>query len=133
MLRYNIMDSPASAAPRSSDVLLVEDDPNVLGFMAELLADDGLEVACASDAVAALALLEQGLAPSVLVTDIHLAGSLSGLELARAVAGVWPQIRLLIISGESRPAHDLYPAGAMFFTKPFAPGALVAMIRASDW
>ena len=127
------MDPDPRAARKTSDVLLVEDDPSVLQFIADLLAGDGLEVACASNAVAALALLEDGLTPSVLVTDIHLAGNLSGLELARAVAGVWPQIRLLIISGESRPAQDLYPERAMFFTKPFAAGALIEMIRSSDW
>jgi DNA-binding NtrC family response regulator len=120
-------------SPSRQDVLLVEDDPSVMELMADVLSQDGLEVACASNAVAALAMLEEGLAPSVLVTDIHLAGHLSGLSLARAVAEVWPQIRLLIISGESRPAPDLYPERAMFFTKPFAPGALVAMVRSSDW
>ena len=127
------MDSDPRAARKLSDVLLVEDDPAVLALMCDVLTLDGLEVACASNAVAALAMLEDGLSPSVLVTDIHLAGQLSGLELARAVAEAWPGIRLLIISGESRPAHDLYPDGAMFFTKPFATGALVAMIRSSDW
>ena len=127
------MESDPRAARKISDVLLVEDDPAVLELMADVLMQDGLEVACASNAVAALAMLEEGLAPSVLVTDIHLAGHLSGLALARAVAEVWPQIRLLIISGESRPTHDLYPERAMFFTKPFATGALVAMIRSDDW
>ena len=114
-------------------MLLVEDDPSVLAFIAELLAENGLAVACASKAVDALAMLEEGLIPSVLVTDIHLAGTLSGLELAQSVSRNWPQVRLLIISGASRPAHHQYPARAMFFTKPFAPGALVAMIRSSDW
>ena len=132
-VRFSGMDPVPRVTCKSSDVLLVEDDPAVLQFMADLLAEDGLEVACASDAVAALALLESGLAPSVLVTDIHLAGNLSGLQLARAVGEVWPEIRLLIISGESRPTHDLYPARAIFFTKPFAPGALVSMIRGNDW
>jgi CheY-like chemotaxis protein len=114
-------------------ILLVEDDPSVLEFMAELLGEDGLEVACASNALDALAMLEEGPVPSVLVTDIHLAGSLGGLELARTVAEVWPQVRLLIISGEVRPARDLYPERAMFFTKPFAAGALVSMIRSNEW
>ena len=132
-MRFSGMIASPRAAPGFSDVLVVEDDPAVLQFMADVLAADGLEVACARDAVAALALLEQGLTPAVLVTDIHLAGSLSGLQLARAVAEAWPQIRLLIVSGESRPSQDLYPERAMFFTKPFAPGALVAIIRSQDW
>jgi len=131
--RFSVMDPEPRAAPKISDVLLVEDDPAVLALMADVLTQDGLEVACASNAVAALAMLEEGLSPSVLVTDIHLAGQLSGLELARAVADAWPGIRLLIISGETRPAHDLYPERAMFFTKPFATGALVAMVRSPDW
>jgi DNA-binding NtrC family response regulator len=132
-MRFTGMSSSPRAAPAFPDVLVVEDDPAVLQFMAGVLAEDGFNVSCASDAVAALALLEQGLSPSVLVTDIHLAGNLSGLQLARAVAEAWPRIRLLIVSGESRPSQDLYPERAMFFTKPFAPGALVAIIRSSDW
>ncbi len=114
-------------------MLLVEDDPALLDYLADLLAQDGLQVACARTAVEALALLEAGLAPAILVTDIHLAGTLSGLDLARSVAQCWPGIRLLIMSGECRPAHDQYPPRALFFTKPFAPGALIAVVRSSDW
>ena len=105
----------------------------MLAFLADLLAGDGLRVACASTAVEALALLEAGPAPAIMVTDINLAGRLSGLELARSVAECWPSVRLLIMSGESRPAQDQYPPRAMFFTKPFAPGALIAMVRSSEW
>ena len=105
----------------------------MLAFLAELLAGDGLNVTCARTAVEALALLEAGPAPAILVTDINLAGRLSGLDLARSVAECWPGIRLLIMSGESRPAQDQYPPRALFFTKPFAPGALIAVVRSSDW
>ena len=113
--------------------MLVEDDPSLLDFLAELLIADGLKVACARTAVEALAMLEAGPAPATLVTDIHLAGTLSGLDLARSVAGGWPQVRLLLISGACRPAHDQYPPDALFFTKPFAPGALIAVVRNRDW
>jgi len=105
----------------------------VLAFLAELLTGDGLRVACARTAVEALALLETGPAPAILVTDINLAGRLSGLDLARSVAECWPDVRLLIMSGESRPAQDQYPPRALFFTKPFAPGALIAVVRSQDW
>ena len=102
-------------------------------FLADLLAGDGLQVAVAQTAVEALALLETGLMPAIMVTDIHLAGTLSGLDLARSVSQCWPEIRLLIISGESRPAQDQYPPRALFFTKPFAPGALIAVVRNNEW
>ena len=121
------------ASPESCDVLLVEDDPSLLDFLAELLTGDGLQVARARTAIEALALLESGPLPAILVTDIHLAGTLSGLDLARSVAEGWPAVRLLIMSGECRPAHDQYPPRALFFTKPFAPGALIAVVRSSDW
>ena len=105
----------------------------MLEFLAELLTGDGLSVACARTAVEALALLEAGPPPTILVTDINLAGRLSGLDLARSVAECWPGIRLLIMSGQSRPAQDQYPPRALFFTKPFAPGALITVVRSSDW
>ena len=105
----------------------------MLRFLDDLLAGDGLRVAAVRTAVEALALLEAGPLPAILVTDIHLAGTLSGLDLARSVARCWPGVRLLIMSGESRPAHDQYPARALFFTKPFAPGALISIVRSSEW
>jgi DNA-binding NtrC family response regulator len=127
------MNPPPSAPPAPADVLLVEDDPLLLDQMAELLGLDGLSVASASSAVDALTLLERGMAPAVLVTDINLAGQLSGLNLARIVAETWPAIRLVIVSGACRPPADQYPSGAIFFTKPFASGALTAIVRSTDW
>jgi DNA-binding NtrC family response regulator len=127
------VEAGSRAAPAPADVLLVEDDPALLAFLADLLAGDGLNVACARTAVEALVLLEAGPLPAILITDINLAGRLSGLDLARSVAECWPGIRLLIMSGQSRPAQDQYPPRALFFTKPFAPGALIAVVRSSDW
>ena len=60
---------PETLAP----ILVVEDDPTILEFTAELLADDGLEVIRARDCEEALAVMEGGRIPSVLVTDIGLA------------------------------------------------------------
>ena len=116
-----------------SKVLLVEDDPSLLAYMADLLSDDGLEVSCASRGAEALAILEAGPPPCVLVTDINLSGEPDGLALARAVAERWPRTKVLIVSGECRPSHAQYPDRAIFFTKPFAGAALVEMIRSKDW
>ncbi|HWT11900.1 MAG TPA: response regulator [Allosphingosinicella sp.] len=116
-----------------SAVLLVEDDHLILDSTARLLADDGLEVTCASNAEQALAILGDGRIPSILVTDINLDGPSSGLDLARSVAEAWPDVRLILISGETRPAPGHYPEKAVFFTKPYASGALLTLIRSSDW
>ncbi len=114
-------------------ILVVEDDPAILEFTAELLADDGLEVIRARDCGEALAVMESGRIPSVLVTDIGLAEGPSGLDLAALVAERWPNVKLLIVSGQCRPKPDSYPQQAIFFTKPYAHGALVSMIRSNDW
>ena len=120
---------PESSLP----ILLVEDDPIVLDATAELLADGGCAVRRARDADEAMAVLSEGPLPAVLVTDISLRDDRSGLDLARAVAERWPQVKLLIVSGEHRPPPEDYPEGALFFTKPYASGALLAMVKRSDW
>lgn len=112
----------------SSLVLLVEDDPQVLDFTAELLSSGGHDVLRASSCEEALAILESGPVPGTVVTDIGLACDGSGLDLARTVAERWPGIRLLIVSGECRPPREDYPEDAIFFTKPYARDALLLVV-----
>jgi CheY-like chemotaxis protein len=113
-------------------ILLVDDEPLVLHTTAELLADDGYDVLEASSYDDALALIEASPDTSVLVTDINLSGRPDGIALARSVAERWP--RILIVSGAVRPAGGEYPASAIFFTKPYAPGALLTLVKdCADW
>jgi CheY-like chemotaxis protein len=114
-------------------ILLVEDDPLVLDSTAALLSDGGCDVRCAGSAEEAIACLEEGPPPAVLVTDIALEGGPSGLDLVRTVAERWPDVKLLIVSGSERPCRDDYPEQALFFTKPYAGGALLAMVKDRDW
>lgn len=114
-------------------VLLVEDDHLTLQATADLLTGDGLEVVCASSSEQAMALLADGLEPSLVITDIHLGGETDGLDLARTVAQDLPDARLILISGECRPAAGDYPEKALFLTKPYASGGLLTLVRSSDW
>jgi DNA-binding NtrC family response regulator len=120
-------------ANASAPVLLVEDDPLILESTADLLAGSGCDVLRACSFAEAMQLLEAGPVPPVVVTDISLADGSSGLDLARTVAERWPQTRVLIVSGACRPAPGEYPKGALFFTKPYASGALVAMVKGENW
>ncbi len=117
----------------SVPILLVEDDPLVLDVTAELLSDGGCEVRRCCTAEEALAALQEGPLPAVLVTDICLESADAGLDLARTVAERWPEVKLLIVSGSARPPRDDYPERALFFTKPYADGALLAMVKDRDW
>jgi CheY-like chemotaxis protein len=115
-------------------VLVVDDEPLVLRSTAELLADDGYEVVLAGSYQEALDRLEAAPDTSVLVTDISFSGGPDGIALARAVAARWPNIRIVIVSGEIRPSGGDYPETALFFTKPYAPGALLAMVsEGAEW
>lgn len=108
-------------------VLVVEDEPLVLESTVDLLVNAGFEVGRARTCDEAMAALQAGFRPSVMVTDISLEKDGDGIELARCVAELWPDISIVLVSGRQRPERDDYPETALFFTKPYAPGALVAV------
>lgn len=110
-------------------VLVVEDEPLVLESTVDLLVDAGFEVVRATTCEQAMAALEGGFSPSVMVTDISLADGGDGIDLARRVSELWPTINIVLVSGAQRPSRNDYPEGALFFTKPYAPGALVAVCQ----
>lgn len=109
------------------EVLVVEDEPLVLETTVDLLVEAGFGVVRARTCEAAMAALEAGYRPSVMVTDISLEEGGDGIELARCVSQLWPDISIVLVSGRQRPRREEYPEGALFFTKPYAPGALVAV------
>lgn len=78
--------------------LLVDDEDMVRMSTADMLADLGYKVIEARSAVEALALMEQGLRPDLLVTD-HLMPGMNGTQLARAAIGQGHATKVLIISG----------------------------------
>jgi DNA-binding NtrC family response regulator len=115
-------------------IMLVEDEPLVLRSTADLLIEDGYEVAECSGCEEALARIEAEPDTAVLVTDLNVRCPGDGVSLARVVAERWPHIRLVLVSGALRPERQDYPERAIFFTKPYAPGALLAIVKdTSDW
>ncbi|MET3713166.1 PAS domain S-box-containing protein [Sphingomonas trueperi] len=79
-------------------VLLVDDEDMVRGTAAEMLRALGYQVQLADSAEAALAMLDKGLAPDLLVTD-HLMPGMTGTELAREVQARLGKLPTLIVSG----------------------------------
>jgi PAS domain S-box-containing protein len=88
----------APAEPGSGTALLVDDEDLARMSTAAMLADLGYRVVEAASAEEALALLDEGLAPALLVTD-HLMPGMNGTELARTLRGRLPGLRVLIMSG----------------------------------
>jgi DNA-binding NtrC family response regulator len=115
-------------------VVLVEDEPLVLESTTCLLVDDGCVVHPASSHDEALEILHRNPHVTVVVTDIALSGSHTGLDLAEKVAEQWQHVHIIILSGQLRPHRGAMPAKALFCTKPCAPGALTALVRQCvDW
>jgi len=114
-------------------ILLVEDEPLILRSTADLLIDDGYDVAECTGCEEALARLEAEPDTAVLVTDLNVAGPGDGMTLARVAAERWPHLRIVMVSGALRPPQGSYPERAIFFTKPYAPGALLHVVKSPDF
>jgi len=85
-------------------VALVVDDEELLRMSAAgLLEDHGFEVIEAPNAAEALRELEAHPDVRLLFTDIQMPGGSNGLDLAREVHARWPNVLLVITSGQVRP------------------------------
>lgn len=113
---------PASATSHSERVaLVVEDDPEIRALAEALLEETELTVVGCDSAEAALAVLQaRGGTVALVFADVRLAGAMDGLQLAHAVATLWPRARLVLTSGHAVERPDV-PAEAVFIQKPWRP------------
>jgi CheY-like chemotaxis protein len=125
--------SPIAAALRGTETVLVaEDNGSVRGLIAAILKEYGylvLEAATGNDAVL-LAERHPG-SIDLLVADVQMPG-MSGLELAKQLSQLEPNMRVLFASGygEGVTAETtLSIPGVSYLQKPFAPVALAAKVR----
>jgi CheY-like chemotaxis protein len=114
-------------------VLVVDDDPEIVTFLATLLELEGIESQVATSAAAALSLLERGVMPQLVLLDIAMPDR-DGLDLCRTLKKD-PRTRdvpVFVVS--ARPGKDVVEralaAGAEeFIRKPFENQELIARIR----
>jgi CheY-like chemotaxis protein len=114
-------------------VLVVDDDPEIVTFLATLLELEGIESQVATSANAALAMVDRAGAPELVLLDIAMPDR-DGLDLFRAVKRD-PRTRdvpVFVVS--ARPGKDVVEralaAGAEeFIRKPFENQELIARIR----
>jgi CheY-like chemotaxis protein len=106
--------------------LVVEDDAMQRDVLSELLKDEGLEVVeCANAEAAELIISAAGPELLVLVTDVNLAGKMTGVELAEFAKDKFPTLTVVVLSG--KPAPNL-PQNIRFLSKPYEPRELLAAI-----
>jgi CheY-like chemotaxis protein len=101
-------------------VLVVDDEVAIVELLAELLTDEGYDVQTAYDGRNALALLQSGLRPAVIITDIMMPG-LDGWGLYDAIRGQFGLKDagiILMSAGRAQPRHLTDPQ-VTFVAKPF--------------
>jgi CheY-like chemotaxis protein len=105
--------------------LLVDDEACIRVSTADMLNALGFAVREASSADSALAVIDAGFTPELLITD-HLMPGMTGVELARLVRQRRPQTKTLIVSGfaEVDGIDPSFPR----LTKPFLQSELEAAI-----
>ncbi len=110
-------------------VLVVDDEPDVRGFVGRVLQRDGYEVLEAADGVEALALLQQQAGHvRIVVTDIRMP-RMDGLTLGRKVNAAYPNVRVLYISAFTTETAPPKKPRSRFLAKPFGPDVLLKTIQ----
>jgi DNA-binding response OmpR family regulator len=112
-------------------IYVVDDDAGIRDLLAEYLAGQGFDVACAESGTALDVLLEKA-RPDLLVLDLMMPGE-DGLSIARRLKGKAgsPPVIMLSAKGEDIDRIIGLEVGADdYLPKPFNPRELLARIRA---
>ena len=117
----------ASSLPR---ILVVEDEPLLRTFNADMLSDAGFEVLEAGDADEALRCLETMPDIRVVFTDVEMPGLIDGFALAQRIERQWPAIGVLVTSGRRYPTDAFDAPARVFVPKPFKVAQVVELIEA---
>jgi putative two-component system response regulator len=107
-------------------VLIVDDEPAVRQLIAGILTKAGHRVVTACSAEEAIAVVERE-DVAVVLTDINMPGSISGLELIDALHARRPSLPIIPVTGSSDEANlqeALDRGAAGFITKPFKAAEL---------
>ena len=112
-------------------ILIIEDEPVVVSLLKRLITDMGHDVVVAEDGVRGLALARsENIA--IIVSDLHMPGEISGMDMLRQLRSAKPQCAIVVVSGY--PSPDVMGACERmgitdFLTKPFEMTFVQAVIE----
>jgi DNA-binding response OmpR family regulator len=108
-------------------ILLVDDEPLIINFVAIKLKSEGFEVACAENGEDALGMVKT-VKPDLILLDI-LMPKIDGLEMLRELRK-FSKVPVIVISAKSEVSRQVIEMGANgFIAKPFDPDVLIARIK----
>jgi CheY-like chemotaxis protein len=113
---------------RATRILIVDDEPEVRRYLADLLVKSGFDVSVAEDGAEAHELIQQ--APGrfdLVITDISME-TMDGIELGEKMRALCPSVPVLYISAYLETC-DPAIATRHFLAKPFSSRELLAKIR----
>jgi CheY-like chemotaxis protein len=116
--------------PAPLSILVIDDDPDVRGFIAATLEESGYRVSQASDGAEGLAKIARS-RPDLVVLDFIMPG-MSGAEVASRILEKSPLQPILFVSGYSETdAVKRTAPDAPLLAKPFRAEALEKAVRAA--
>jgi signal transduction histidine kinase len=119
---------PATRSPTRQSILVVDDDPDVRGFIVEALEEQGYVVREAADGREGIAELDRE-TPDLIVLDFIMPG-LSGADVARHARERRPDQPILFVSGYSETeAVKRTAPDSPLLAKPFRAEALHKAVR----
>ncbi|MEO0773223.1 MAG: response regulator [Pseudomonadota bacterium] len=125
------VDALQSTCPDKT-ILIVDDDMGTRQLLARHLRDQQLEVFEADTGDAAIIVMETGLQPDLLLTDIVMPGAIQGPELAQKARALMPGLPVLFMSGYpvvmSHHSGGIAPTDQQLM-KPVSQDRLVTTVR----
>ncbi|CCG42353.1 response regulator [Magnetospirillum molischianum] len=114
-------------------ILIIDDSATILLSMEGVLAKAGYAIDKASSGEQALTMLNDGLRPDLIITDLYM-GAMTGtdlIRLARQVTGLRFTPMLMVTTESQQDKRiDAKTAGATgWLVKPVAPAALLQVVR----
>jgi CheY-like chemotaxis protein len=110
-------------------VLLVEDNDDIGATMREVLKSLGAEVTYVRSGDDALRVLTQDAGRfDLVVSDVAMPGSLTGIELAQQCRRRWPQLAIVLMTGYTAELQAAVQDGFTVLAKPFVPEALARVV-----
>jgi CheY-like chemotaxis protein len=113
-----------------STILIVDDEHYIRMLASFVLRGEGFHVLEASGTAEALELAAKH-DIDVLLTDLHMPGSLDGLQLAAMIRATCPLVHVIISSGDDPSVIEDDAMGAVFLAKPYRPHQLASAVRST--
>jgi DNA-binding response OmpR family regulator len=113
-----------------SNILIVDDEPNILLSLEFLFKKEGYRVFIARDGDEALGIIEDRM-PALIILDIMMP-KVDGYEVCKHVKSIYPAIKVIFLTAKSKQQDvqkGLNLGADLYLTKPFSTKDLVAKVK----